>query len=235
MSTLLIRLAGPLQAWGTDSKFNKRMTGREPTKSGVVGLVAAALGLRRTDDAAKLCKLRFGVRVDQPGKLVVDFHTARRHDGKSDITHRYYIADAVFLAGLEGEEPLLKEIDAALKTPWFPLFLGRRACPPVGQLSLGVRDGAALMEALRDEPWQAAGWYKAKTERAEMEIVRDAVPEDNYAFTVRDQPLSFDQVHRRYTFRPVVSDINAVKIINLAQKPDLPETPTSHDAMAEVP
>ena len=47
MSTLLLRLAGPMQAWGADSRFDIRKTNREPTKSGVIGLLAAALGLRR--------------------------------------------------------------------------------------------------------------------------------------------------------------------------------------------
>ena len=47
MSTLLLRLAGPMQSWGTDSKFDERRTGREPSKSGVIGLVAAALGIAR--------------------------------------------------------------------------------------------------------------------------------------------------------------------------------------------
>jgi len=45
MATLLLRLAAPLQAWGADSKFETRKTAREPTKSGVIGLLAAALGL----------------------------------------------------------------------------------------------------------------------------------------------------------------------------------------------
>ena len=49
MATLLLRLAAPLQAWGADSKFETRKTGREPTKSGVIGLLAAALGLRRDE------------------------------------------------------------------------------------------------------------------------------------------------------------------------------------------
>lgn len=54
MATLLLRLAAPLQSWGADSKFETRKTNREPTKSGVIGLLAAALGLRR-DDARRPC------------------------------------------------------------------------------------------------------------------------------------------------------------------------------------
>ena len=75
MSTLLLRLAGPMQSWGTDSKFDVRRTGREPSKSGVIGLVAAALGIARQDRQAlqTLNDLRFGVRVDHEGRCCVIF------------------------------------------------------------------------------------------------------------------------------------------------------------------
>ena len=78
MATLLLRLAAPLQAWGADSKFETRKTAREPTKSGVIGLLAAALGLRRdeTEPLTRLAQLRFGVRVEREGQLLVDFHMA---------------------------------------------------------------------------------------------------------------------------------------------------------------
>ena len=55
MATLLLRLAAPLQAWGSDSKFETRKTNREPTKSGVIGLLAAALGLRRPAATTRFC------------------------------------------------------------------------------------------------------------------------------------------------------------------------------------
>ena len=72
MATLLLRLAAPLQAWGADSKFETRKTNREPTKSGVIGLLAAALGLRRDEREAlaRLAQLRFGVRVEREGQLL---------------------------------------------------------------------------------------------------------------------------------------------------------------------
>ena len=75
MSTLLLRLAASMQAWGSDFRFEVRRTGREPTKSGVIGLLAAALGRSRADSIDDLCQLRFGVRVDQEGQLLRDFHT----------------------------------------------------------------------------------------------------------------------------------------------------------------
>ena len=138
MATLLLRLAAPLQSWGADSKFETRKTNREPTKSGVIGLLAAALGLRRDDAAglARLNGLHFAVRADREGSLLVDFHTANREEdrkkGKAPyVTYRHYLQDAVFLVGLESEDTaLLQELETALKHPVYPLYLGRRSCPP---------------------------------------------------------------------------------------------------------
>lgn len=104
MAVLLLRLAAPLQSWGNDdSKFETRKTWREPSKSGVIGMIAAALGYKRyeTEKILELNKLRFGVRVDREGKLLRDFHTAKSSDkDKTYVTYRYYLADAIFLVGL---------------------------------------------------------------------------------------------------------------------------------------
>ena len=75
MPTLLIRLQGPLQSWGTRSRFDHRDTWPYPTKSGVVGLLAAALGRDRREDVSDLAALRMGVRVDRKGVLKVDYQT----------------------------------------------------------------------------------------------------------------------------------------------------------------
>src|ERR1019366_10448139 len=81
--TLLLRLAGPMQSWGLDSRFDDlRDTGLEPSKSGVLGLVCAALGKPGDDQPgywpslAELVSLRMGVRVLREGTLRVDFQTA---------------------------------------------------------------------------------------------------------------------------------------------------------------
>ena len=199
MATLLLRLAAPLQAWGSDSKFETRKTDREPTKSGVVGLLAAALGLRRddTEGLARLNGLRFAVRADQEGSLLVDFHTAKSRD-TSYVTYRHYLQDAVFLAGLEsGDEALLRELEAALRHPVYPLYLGRRSCPPTLPLCLGIRQGS-LLDVLRTEPMQGR-----KPETGKLRIVADADPADPAAVPRQDLPMSFSPVHRQYGFRPV--------------------------------
>ncbi len=153
MSTLILRLAGPLQAWGLQSRFSDRDTAREPTKSGVLGLVCAALGKPRDehpDDGfpplADLAALRMGVRVDREGQPRYDYQTAqdvlvasstasqiRKGTPKLKDTEpstRHYLADAWFTVGLEGERALLERIDAALAAPHWPLALGRKAFPP---------------------------------------------------------------------------------------------------------
>jgi CRISPR system Cascade subunit CasD len=71
MPTLLLRLAGPLQSWGSISKFDTRMTNSEPTKSGVIGMIASAMGRSRSESVSDLISLRFGVRADQTGRCCV--------------------------------------------------------------------------------------------------------------------------------------------------------------------
>ena len=190
MSTLLLRLAGPMQAWGADSQFEVRKTNREPTKSGVIGLLAAALGLKRDAPLDELTALRFGVRVDRKGVLMRDFHMVKGE--KSYITYRYYLCDAVFLVGVASEdEMLLKRLEEAVTHPAFPLFLGRRSCPPEGRVCLGLRD-LPLEEALRQEKSLVAD--KPGRKRMVLEAP------DGTA-RMRDLPVSFNSYHRQYAYR----------------------------------
>lgn len=231
MSTLLLRLAAPLQSWGSASKFDTRDTAREPTKSGVIGLLAAALGRSRTEGLEDLKELRFGVRVDQPGTFLRDFHTARLNEKEPPfVTTRYYLADAVYLVGLEGEDNFLQKLIVALENPVFPLYLGRRSCPPTGRLVLGLRE-RDLLQSLDKEPWQACDWFQNKQKLAQVKltIVYDAQLNDQGAFLRRDLPVSFDQRHRRYGFR-MVKDI--AEAIAVQAQHHMTELPTDHDALA---
>ncbi|MCE1180665.1 MAG: type I-E CRISPR-associated protein Cas5/CasD [Micrococcales bacterium] len=217
MSTLLIRLAGPLQSWGDSSRFTRRETRTEPTKSGVIGMLAAAQGRRRSDSLEDLLTLRFGVRVDQAGRLLRDFQTAQRWDtgDRMPLSYRYYLADAVFVAGVEGDASLLEGLDTALRAPAFPLFLGRRSCPPAKTVALGVV-GERLEDALRNHPWEAAEWYRRTQPRSlALRLVTDA-PAATLAGTesVRDLPRSYDPRRREYGWRSVVTDPRGVVIDN---------------------
>jgi CRISPR system Cascade subunit CasD len=155
-----MRLAGPLQSWGISSRYTERDTGYEPSKSGVVGILAAAIGRPRSADLSDLAALTMGVRVDQEGVPGYDFQSAgggedspgiakagdppsmiakRLKDfamglptkGGSSISRRHFVQDAVFLVGLEGDDvAFLHELDAALRAPVFPIGLGRRGYVP---------------------------------------------------------------------------------------------------------
>ena len=221
MGTLLLRLAGPMQAWGDESKYDIRGTKKEPTKSGVIGMIAAALGLPR--DSKKIVslaeKIRMGVRVDQPGTVIQDFHTARAPKYKKNgfldydeagniimekspyVTQRFYLSDAVFLVGLEcDDEELLKRIEYAIKNPLFPLFLGRRSCPPTLPVLLGTESGE-LESALHDSPWIASDWYKEKKSCIRARIITETKKGQTAWYAQMDQPISYSPVYRRYSLR----------------------------------
>lgn len=139
MSTLLLRLSGPMQSWGTSSRFDARATTFEPSRSGVIGLVANALGRTRDEDIGSLASLRMGVRVDRPGSILRDFQTIQpigpdgvRRDGGGTITSpRLYLSHAEFVVGLEhADRSLLQSLADRLFRPARVLSLGRRSCLP---------------------------------------------------------------------------------------------------------
>lgn len=233
MSTLLLRLAAPMQSWGLDAKFDRRGTERTPTKSGVIGLVAAAMGRRRNESVEDLQMLRFGARVERAGTLLRDYHTAKSEKA-AYVTQRYYLSDAVFLAGLEGDISLLTEIDYALSHPVFPLFLGRRSCPPEGRLSLGIREDKILSEALREEPWLIDEWRRSKwTHTISLPMTMDADDKDTNVIFSRDMPISFDQKHRQFGFRRVSVETSYLIPNTYSHHVDA-ENQTNHDPMKEL-
>lgn len=140
---LLLRLAAPMQSWGVSSRFSIRDTGKEPSKSGVIGLLCAALGISREEanannpQFADLLKLEMGVRVNREGILQTDYHTAQniaKADGgnkETELSTRYYLSDADFLVGLAGDNlEFLEMLQNALRRPKWQIFLGRKAFVP---------------------------------------------------------------------------------------------------------
>lgn len=243
MTVLTLRLAAPLQSWGSRSRFTRRDTEHAPTKSGVIGLLAAAQGRRRTEPLTDLLNLRFGVRIDQPGRLLRDFHTARSLDGRHTmpLSHRYYRADAIYLAAIEGPTELITGLHHALHHPTFPLYLGRRSCPPAGPIPLGLRN-TSLEHTLTNEPWQAAPWHqkRCRTPTIHLETLIDTQPHnsddaspsdidpsgDSTIETYRDQPRSFNPERREYDWRDVIH-----KPVELPH-PNPPTTTRDHDPFA---
>ncbi|WP_304683672.1 type I-E CRISPR-associated protein Cas5/CasD [Ileibacterium valens] len=209
--TLLLRLAGPMQSWGSDSHFEIRKTDQYPTKSGVIGMLAAALGRSRDADISDLKKLDFGVRVDQPGETITDFHTARKDSKTSYITRRSYLSDAVFVVGISSDDrSLIEKIEYALNHPAYPLFLGRRSCPPVQPLTLGVKDDG-LKAALLKEPWHGSSdIYKNSVSQEQLKLVLEGRGA-GVIRRVNDSPSSFDFHDRQYESR-LISEIMVPKV-----------------------
>ena len=176
----------------------------------MLGLLAAARGLRRTEPIEDLLTLKFGIRMDQPGRMERDFQTARTMDGSTafPLTYRYYLADAVFIAAVEGDDDLVQGLDAAIRHPVFPLYLGRRSCPPVGPIDMGARQ-AGISDALQTEPWQAALWWRRRQAPAvqlELRMDIECIRQGDEVITLTDQhdlPISFDPRLRQYGTRSV--------------------------------
>jgi len=241
MKTLLMRLAAPMQSWGTESRFGFRETNLEPSKSGIIGLLCAALGKRKFDEQGKrvdedeetpdcpslkkLSALRMGVRIDSPGVILVDYQTVggkHRQDEEygvlkssgdiskfADISRRFYLADAVFLVGLEARtddaaEKWLPLIQRKLQRPHWQICLGRKAFVPSEPVWLP--DGLSplpLEKALSSYCWLTPDGTPMPEEGLRSVLETDEA-DDPTAVARMDVPLSF--ADRRFTIRYVKTD-----------------------------
>lgn len=213
MPTLLLRLTGPMQSWGTTSRFDQRDTGKEPSKSGVLGLLAAALGIDRENwtDLEPLTCLSMGTRHDRSGVPKGDYQTAQQiisadHSKKHEtaVTTRDYLGDAVFLVGLEDEDrPFMERIHAALRDPVWPLALGRKSYVPSESIWIenGLQD-APLRDVLARWPWIAS---LRRGEELPEKLLVSFESEDGTGVLKMDQPLS-SFAERRFGSRFVCSE-----------------------------
>lgn len=207
-----------MQSWGTTSRFTQRDTRNEPSKSGVLGLLAAAMGIPREnwDDLEPLTRLVMAVRHDRPGILKRDYQTAAcaatdaiiRADGGvakdgGVVSDRFYLADAAFLVGLESMNRLLLErVNKSLRDPVWTLFLGRKSYVPSD--AVWMEDGLkemALLETLKTTPWLCSRHPgESIPERLRVSLESS----DTAGLMVMDQPLS-SFVDRRFGARFVSS------------------------------
>lgn len=222
MPTLLLRLVGPMQSWGSTSRFDQRDTGKEPSKSGVIGLLAAALGIDRENwiDLEPLTHLTMGVRHDRPGVPKRDYQTAGcaitdtiiKANGKQAkdggvVSDRFYLADAAFLVGLEcADRVVLVRIHAALRNPVWPLALGRKSYVPSEPILIenGVQE-APLQDALVRWPWIT---LQRKWEKPPEKLLISLESSDGSGVLRMDQLLS-SFAERRFGARFVRSEWTA--------------------------
>lgn len=228
MYTLLLRLSGPLQSWGGDSLYDNRDTDYYPTKSGVLGMVAAALGRKREDACDDLAALRFGIRIDNQGIRIRDFQiTDMGEKLNKNLSTRVYLSDATFLVGLSSErEELLCEIKTALNHPKYALFLGRKSCPPTLPLVLGMRE-EGLYDALYNREWLLSDMQSRRLLCKKNQLRLRILMEDEDGALKKDVPVSFESNHRQYGYRYVkempCKEIHGISI-----------TETEHDPMKEL-
>ena len=214
MKTILLKLKGPMQSWGTSSHFETRTTDYYPSKSAVIGIIAASFGYKRDNDEKiqKLNELNFAIRIDQPGVLSKDYHIATKYKVNIDkkykisvafdrnyVTSRYYMEDAIFVVAIShADDQWIDSIYHALQNPYFTPFMGRRSCPLPADFIITVTNKDAL-DALQNLEWQAAKWYKSKHQNYCADIYADKdLNLQGIATTRNDRVVSFSQKERKF-------------------------------------
>jgi CRISPR system Cascade subunit CasD len=205
MDYLLFRLYGPLASWGEIAVGESRHSAVYPGKSALLGLLAAAIGVRRDEEerqSALASGYRFAVKVISTGHALRDYHTTQVPDsvgkfvyrtrrdelilGKERLgtilSSREYRCDALALVAVaaEGDAPFsLQEIRGALLKPRFHLYLGRKSCPVAAPLNPLVRQATGFGQALDEYPFGPIFISRYLLKEAEERTVRGTQPSDN--------------------------------------------------------
>jgi CRISPR system Cascade subunit CasD len=204
---LALLLDAPLQSWGFESRFQRRTTGLHPTKSGVIGLICAAMGLGKDspeerETLPKLAALKMisiaiqreqvnrwtGEKSELAVRRLEDFHTVlntRRASGKMNddpvVTRRQYLLDARFGVILTGNRLLLQRMATALADPVWGVWFGRKSCIPAEPICRGLFASAVEAEKtlIGDAPLEV---FTTVTEVERFDEGTDSL---------NDQPVSF--------------------------------------------
>lgn len=203
---LALMLDAPLMSWGFASRFQRRTTGIHPTRSGILGMLCAALGAVRGSTAERQWLARFeSLRLTvlaiprqpegchQPLEIqrLEDYHTVsgtrsaeNRIKKDAVLTHRQYLLDAKFGVILAGSSATLEPVAEALRNPRWGVWFGRKCCLPAAPVLRG--DGVV---ATPDEALAALGL--AGRNLAEFARVQDAASFADGTDTLMDAPVSF--------------------------------------------
>ncbi len=225
MSGLVLRLAGPLQSWGEHSAFADRDTASFPTRSGLVGMFAAAMGLARGESLVRFADLRLTVRVDAPGVPLTDFQTVggglpptrtvpiadgkhRSGDTGTLVIRRRYLSDAVFTVAVTGPDALVDQVGEKLLHPRWQPYLGRRSCPPDQPFVLrrrtedpegDLRERVPLPHRPRFVPTQDG--------TVEVDLLTETAQDNAPVTELADVPVSFASLDRCYERRSVYRQV----------------------------
>jgi CRISPR system Cascade subunit CasD len=201
----ILVLEGPMQSWGLQGKFDHRDTATLPTKSGVVGLICAALGVERDDrdHIAEIASFDISVITLKRGVMMTDYHTVgcghEREDSRvlkaekgstQVVTHRDYLADAAFVVVVSGLAELIDRCSSALDNPKWGGYLGRRSCIP----------SRPVLEVVVDTEEQVRAELSRLGATSESVALSDGIG-GTYQ---QDAPIDFRT--REYGTRPVVQE-----------------------------
>ena len=172
---LIFNVYGPLASWGEVAVGDVRSSELRPTRSALLGLIAAALGVRRDEEDAQQelsQELRFAVRVDATGTPIPDFHTvqvaamprgrvaanraaevrfAKEDRANPIVSRRHYVCDAAYTVVCYEEglgNDLLRRIASALRAPVLVLSAGRKSCPLAWPLAPQLVEASSVLAAL---------------------------------------------------------------------------------------
>lgn len=232
MKYLFLWLAGPLQSWGADSRFDFRQTSDFPTKSGVFGILLASSGdsgpqellLERMADAPFTVVTFAGA-----GERLMDYHMvgngydekdvwAKLHipskrdggpakDGSGNIksirTYREYLQQRAFAVFIGLDDDLAEKFAASLQVPVFTLYLGRKCCVPSAPIFRGVYDSEEAALAALKAFLKEAETREGEPLRPAWIIRETADGNDPEAMLLNDVPLRFG-INRLYRDRWVV-------------------------------
>lgn len=219
--TLAFIIDAPLQSWGIHSSFNRRDTESWPTKSALVGVLCAALGIDKhasteAELIAPYAALRFSVlrwpkESSQPSRFI-DFQTTgggydkslaheKRHipsKAKDSspfgtvITHRHYLTDARFIALFQGAPQTLESASAALLNPVWGIWFGRKTCIPTTPLTPTLgKDSKTALTNLFLKIGQDPTQLEQLSGLTEVSITPNHSDPVCEMFTQADQPVSF--------------------------------------------
>ncbi len=218
---LLFRLYGPMCSWGDIAVGEVRPSFPHPTKSAILGMVAAALGIKR-DEEKKHHQLAeayaFAVLVENMGVPLSDYHTAQvppgkeryatrrdeltfmpRHELKTILSTRDYCTDALYAVALwersQSQWPIEK-LKEALEHPMFTLYLGRKSCPPALLLEPQIISTDIVSDAFRKTRFMDIGLKCIVPKMLYWEEGMDVGIKEENVFERRDTPLS----RRRWQF-----------------------------------
>lgn len=224
---LVFQLYGPLASWGEIAVGELRHSASHPSRSALLGLLGAALGVRRDDAAAQAALAdgyQFAVKQLAGGAPLRDYHTVQAPALSKKITHRTrrqemadpdklntlltsreYYADSFYVVAVQAQPDAphtLDQLQHALEHPVFTLYLGRKSCPLALPLAPKILPGVSLKAALDSGSWPTLITFKLPGRRAaryfwEVDMDADGLS-PSQTHTRHDQPLS----RQRWQFAP---------------------------------